>query len=62
MGTRLYTLPGGDGDERKVQYPLDLGMWMLMNFFYEYKYGIAKPILTSSRCHPYLPPLYIGNN
>jgi len=26
VGTRLYPLPGGDGDETKVWYPLDLGM------------------------------------
>jgi len=33
MGTRLYLLPGGDGDETKVWYPLDLGMGMRMHFF-----------------------------
>jgi len=33
MGTRLYPLPGGDGDETKVWYPLGLGMGMGMNFF-----------------------------
>jgi len=26
MGTRLYPLPSGDGDEKKVWYPLGLGM------------------------------------
>jgi len=26
MGTKLYPLPGGDGDETKVWYPLGLGM------------------------------------
>jgi len=34
IGTRLYTLPGGDEDETKVRYLLDLDMKMLMNFFY----------------------------
>jgi len=33
MGTRLYMLSGGDGDEIKVRYPLHLGMGMMMNFF-----------------------------
>jgi len=33
MGTRLYPLLGGDGDETKVWYPLGLGMGMRMNFF-----------------------------
>jgi len=34
MGTGLYPLPGRDGDETKVSYPLGLGMGMWMNFFY----------------------------
>jgi len=25
MGTRIYLLPSGDGDETKVWYPLGLG-------------------------------------
>jgi len=33
MDTRLYPLPGGDGDEIKVWYPLGLGMGMGMIFF-----------------------------
>jgi len=33
MGTRLYPLPGGDGDVTKVWYPLDFGMGMWMDFF-----------------------------
>jgi len=33
MGTRLYLLLGGDVDETKVWYPLDLGTGMGMNFF-----------------------------
>jgi len=33
IGTRLYPLPGGDGDETKGWYPLGLGMRMEMNFF-----------------------------
>jgi len=33
MGTRLYPLPGGDGDGPKVWYPLGLGMGMWMIFF-----------------------------
>ena len=33
VGTRLYPLPGGDGDETKVWYPLGLGMEMGMIFF-----------------------------
>jgi len=52
MGTRLYPLPGGDGDETKVWYPLDLGMRMGMNFFYEDGYGIVKPVPALPRCHP----------
>jgi len=28
MGIRKYPLPGGDGDESKVVYPLGLGMRM----------------------------------
>jgi len=51
MGTKLYMLPGGDGDETKVWYPLSFGMGMMMNFFYGYEYGIAK--LVSVRWHPY---------
>jgi len=31
---RIYPLPGGDGHETKVWYPLDLGTWMKMHFFY----------------------------
>jgi len=53
MGTRLYSLPGEDVDGTKVWYPLDLGMGMGMNFFYEDGYGIAKLIPASPRCHPY---------
>jgi len=33
MGTRLYPLPGEDGDETKIWYPLGLGMGMGMNVF-----------------------------
>jgi len=33
MDTRLYPLPGGDGDETKVWYVLNLDMGMKMNFF-----------------------------
>jgi len=35
MGTKIYSLPGGDGDENgtKVWYPLNLGMGMLMISF-----------------------------
>jgi len=32
MGTRLYPLPGGDGDGKKVCYPLGLDMGIEMNF------------------------------
>jgi len=39
MGTRLYLLSGGDDDETKVWYPLNLGMGMGMNFFYGDGYG-----------------------
>jgi len=49
MGTRLYLLPGGDGDGIKVWYPLDLGMGMMMNFFYEDGYGIVKPVPAPPR-------------
>jgi len=44
MGTRLYPLSGGDGDETKVCYPLGLGIGMGMNFFYGDGYGIVKPV------------------
>jgi len=60
MGTRLYPLPGGDGDETKVWYPLGLGM--RMNFFYGDGYGIVKPVpaplpsLTSTIALAYLAP------
>jgi len=50
MSTRLYPLLGGDEDETKVWYMLDLGM--RMNFFYGDKYEIAK--FVPSCCHPYL--------
>jgi len=33
MGTRLYPLPGGDGDGIKRWYLLGLGIGMRMNFF-----------------------------
>jgi len=33
MGTRLYSLPDGDGDGIKVWYPLSLGIGMRMNLF-----------------------------
>jgi len=39
MCTRLYPLSGGDGDGTKVWNPLDLGMRMGMNFFYEMGMG-----------------------
>jgi len=54
MGTRLYLLPDGDRDGKKVWYLLDLDMGMGMNFFYGDGYGIAKPVPTLPRCHPYL--------
>jgi len=53
MGTRLYPLPGGDGDETKVWYPLSLGMGMGMNFFYGDGYRIAKLVPAPPRWHPY---------
>jgi len=46
MGTRLYPLLGGDGDETKIWYPLDLDIGMMMNFLCGDEYGIAKPIPT----------------
>jgi len=52
MGTRLYPLPGGDGDETKVWYPLSLGMEMRMNFFYGNGYGKAKSVPAPPYCHP----------
>jgi len=54
MATRLYSLPGGNGDEIKVWNPLSLsmGMGIKMNFFYGNGYGIAKLVSISSRCHP----------
>jgi len=52
MGTRLYPLPGGDGDGTKVWYPLGLGMGMGMNFFYGDVYGIVKPVPAPPCCHP----------
>jgi len=54
MGTRLYPLPGGDEDETKVWYPLNLGMGMGINFFLRGWYGIAKLVPVPPRCHPYL--------
>jgi len=33
MSTRLYPLPGENGDGTKVLYPLDLGTRMKMIFF-----------------------------
>jgi len=56
MGTRLYPLPGGDGDETKVWYPLGLSMRMWMNFLCGDGYGIAKPVPAPPRCHPYSYP------
>jgi len=56
IGTRLYPLTGGDRDETKVWYPLDLGMGMGMNFFYGDGYGIAKPVPAPPRCHAWIPP------
>jgi len=50
MCMRLYPLPGGDGSETKVWYSLGLGMGM--NFFYGDGYGIVKPVVVPSRCHP----------
>jgi len=54
MGTRLYPLPGGDGDGTKIWYPLGLGMEMGMKFFYGDGYEIAKPVSAPPRCHPWL--------
>jgi len=39
MGTRLYSLPGGDEGEIKLEYPLDLGMGMRINCFTEMGMG-----------------------
>jgi len=44
MGTGLYPLPGGNGDETKVRYLFGLGIGMGMNFFYGDEYGIVKPV------------------
>jgi len=46
MSTRLYPLPGGDGDGTKVWYSLGLGMGMgmRMNFLCGDGYVIAKPV------------------
>jgi len=54
MGTRLYPLPGGDGDETKIWYPLGLGrgMGMGINFFFGDGYGIAKPVPALPCYHP----------
>ena len=49
MGTRLYPLPGGDGDVTKVWYSLGLGMGMGMNFFCGDGYEITKPIPAPPR-------------
>jgi len=54
VGTRLYPLPGGDGDGTKVWYPLGLGIGMRINFFYGDEYGIAKLMPAPLRCHPYM--------
>jgi len=52
MGTRLYPLPGGDGDGTKIWYPLSLGTGMGMIFFYGDGYGIAKSVPALPHCHP----------
>ena len=44
MGTRIYALPGGDGNGIKVGYPLGFGM--RMNIFFGDGYGIAKSVYT----------------
>jgi len=33
MSTRIYPLPGGDVDETKIWYPLNLNIEMMINFF-----------------------------
>jgi len=53
MGTRLHSLPGGDGDGTKVWYSLGLGMGMGMTFFYGNGYRIAKLVPVPPLCHPY---------
>ena len=52
MGMRLYLLPGGDGDETKVWYPLGLDMGIRIINFYRDGYGISKPIPVPPHCHP----------
>ena len=53
MSTRLYSLPGGDGNETKVLYLLGLGMGMRINFFYGDRYEIVKLVPRPTYCHPY---------
>jgi len=33
MGTSIYPIPGGDENETKTWYPLNLGMGLMLNFF-----------------------------
>jgi len=49
MGTRLYSLPSGDGDGTKVWYLLGLGMGIKMNFFYGGENGITKLVPAPPR-------------
>jgi len=51
MGTRLYLLLGGDGDETKVWYPLNFDTWMMK--FWENRYEIVKLVPIPTRCHSY---------
>jgi len=62
MSTRLYPLPGEDGDETKVWYPLSLDMGMRMNFFDGNGYGIVKPVPAPLRCHSYFQPKAMKND
>jgi len=62
MSIRLYPLPGGDGDETKVWYPLSLDMGMMMNFFYKDKYEIVKPVPSRSIAIPIYILWYINRS
>jgi len=54
MSTSIYPLLGGDRDETKVWYPLDLGMRMGMHFFMGMSVGLWNPSpfcpIVISRC------------
>jgi len=49
ISIRIYPLPGGDEDGSKIVYPLGLGMWIGMNFYYGDGDGIMIHVPASPR-------------